>query len=194
MSSTGQEGVISSGGSDSGSTGVPGAVAGGGAVGGGDTGSADPPAEPEAQPGTPVTWQVHTDPRFHFSIAYPDAYVILNEPDQLSGITPQPVQRVRFLNKTTAAGELADRAPADFAVEVFENTGHVPLEAWLDANAPQGTRTAATVGNTTGYEVALQIMLAPNRFYYVARGDYVYKLTPLGQYSVEMQTSFKLNP
>jgi hypothetical protein len=42
------------------------------------------------------------------------------------------------------------------------------------------------VGGADGIRLTDQTLLAPNSFYYVARGPFVYRLTPLGGLSSEM--------
>ena len=117
----------------------------------------------------------------------------LDEPAPLSTVAPNLVQRVRFQDKQLAAGETAQLEPPQFVIEVSDNKAGISLERWIDANMPPGgSRSAATVGNRRGYQVTLNIMLAPNQFYYVADGAYVYRITPMGQYSEKMLASLKI--
>jgi|GEM_PF-1749949 len=151
------------------------------------------PDSPAEQPAQPTDWQRYTDQQFGFSIAYPNTYVLLNAA-ATSATAPNLVHQVWFQDKVIAAGATAALEPPAFAVDVFANPDALALAQWLDANEPHAdaTRTAVTVGNTPGYKVALTTYIAPGQFYYVAAGNAVYRLTPLGQYGEEMLKSFRL--
>jgi hypothetical protein len=159
------------------------------------SGSGDAPLVPtvSTKDTTPIgatQWLVYTDPVRPFSMSYPDSYVQLDEPTPLSTIAPNLVQRVRFQDKKLAKGALAQVEPAQFTIEVFDNSAGVSLEQWIDTVIPSGgSRTSAAVGNRSGYQVMLNTLLAPNQFYYVADGTFVYRFTPLGQYSQAMLQS-----
>jgi hypothetical protein len=47
-------------------------------------------------------------------------------------------------------------------------------------------------GDLSGIRVYFKQLIAPNEFYYFSEHDYVYKLTPLGQYGQEMLQSFEI--
>jgi hypothetical protein len=151
------------------------------------------PESPAEQPAQPTDWLRYTDQQFGFSITYPNTYVLLDAATA-SAAAANPVHRVWFQDKTIASGATAALEPPAFAVDVFANPDGLALAQWLDANEPHrdATRTAVTVGDTPGYKVALTSYVAPGQFYYVAAGNAVYRLTPLGQYGEEMLKSFRL--
>jgi hypothetical protein len=53
-------------------------------------------------------------------------------------------------------------------------------------NFARVTRQAVQVGGLEGLRLTDQTLLAPNTFYYVARGPFVYRFTPLGGLSSQM--------
>ncbi|HJW89687.1 MAG TPA: hypothetical protein VJ436_03495 [Anaerolineales bacterium] len=136
---------------------------------------------------------VYEDPEYNFSIAYPDVYVILPEIDLLNKVDQLLVHRVRFQDKKLASGDTANLELPQFTIEVFEKSGRETLEAFIDSKAPSSSqREAIEINGLKGFRIVLKILLAPNTFYYFSVGDYIYKLTPLGEYSEEMLQSFKV--
>ncbi|HEX6291779.1 MAG TPA: hypothetical protein VFZ66_21515 [Herpetosiphonaceae bacterium] len=157
--------------------------------------AAAPPGQqgaPNAAPAQPASWLTYSSAQFNFSIDYPDVYVVAEGGDLPQNI-PHLIQRVRFMDKALAASPTANLQPPQFMIDVFENTDALVLEDWIAANERRGTPTEADVGNLRGYLVALQTMQAPNQFYFVSHGQYVYRLTPLGHFSAEMLRSFKIS-
>jgi len=74
---------------------------------------------------------------------------------------------------------------------VYDNASRQPLDSWLAASGATRTlaraaREAVTVAGTPAIRLTDQALLAPNTFYYVARGRFVYRFTPLGGRSDEM--------
>jgi hypothetical protein len=146
----------------------------------------------------PVEWRTYTDKAYDFSIRYPEIFVILREPKGQPVTRPRVVHRVRFQDKQLAAGQTAALEPPQFSIEVLKNEGSMPLPDWLKAAAQVGEKdTVERVsldGAGEGWRVRQAIQLAPNDFYYFERGNYVFKLTPLGSHSEEMLNSFRLLP
>jgi hypothetical protein len=155
------------------------------------------PADPTPQgPGVPAGWPTHTDSDYGFTIAHPPEYVIVPEPAESRDSSPVALRRVRFQDRGIAAGQFADREPARFTVDVFENKGGRPLREWLQAagRLPDGAAVSPfhVDGAGDGLRVRLQQLLAPNEFAYVANRGYVYGLTPLGEHGDGMLASFRL--
>ena len=103
--------------------------------------------------------------------------------------------RVRFQEKELLSSAFVDREPARFMVEVFFGDQATTLTAWLRSNnrLPAGavTSTIALAGAAEGLKVQQRQQLAPNEFYYFARGRYIFAVTPLGAHSAEMLASFR---
>jgi hypothetical protein len=153
---------------------------------GGAPGAAVPPAPP-------AEWLTYTDKTFGFSISYPDTYVILETANPRETPPRDLVHQVRFQDKALATGQTADLEIPKFRIEVFDNAAGVTLDRWLDDHQVAGTRTEIPVGGQQGIQVSGNTMLAPNQFHYTAHGAYVYRLTPLGPYAMQMLDSFKLS-
>ena len=81
---------------------------------------------------TSTQWLTYVDQRFGFSISYPDGYVILDEVELLRDISPNLVQRVRFLDAGLAHGDTANLEPPNFSIELFDNAPAIPLGQWIE--------------------------------------------------------------
>jgi hypothetical protein len=181
--------------------GLPGAVpgqspgaAGQPVMGSGGMGNAGPPSQAASNPApsaVPASWLSYSSQQFGFSIDYPDLYVVVDQ-GNLPQDLPSVVGRVQFQDKALASSPTANLQPPQFLIDVFENKDSLVLEDWLAANERRGTAQASAVGNASGYVVRLQTLQAPNQFYFVSQGQYVYRLVPLGQYSDQMLQSFKI--
>jgi hypothetical protein len=132
----------------------------------------------------PVSWKTYVDEKFGFRLDYPQAYTPVVNPER-GPSDPAPIHQVSFQEG------IGDIAMDQFSIEVFENGG-LSLEDWLNAHGPEGSLTPAEIGDHSGYQITLNIEIAPNQFYYVADGSNVYKLTPLGPHGQEMPNSFRL--
>lgn len=159
-------------------------------------GGAAPGAPPEAEETpipTPSQWLTYTDADYHFSIQYPDTAVIL--PDTTArDLQPPALREVRFLEKHLAAGDIPEYEPPLFSIAIFRNEERLALRDWLSKHrllpGPSETESYFVPGADEGVRVRLRILLAPNEFYYLARGGYIYRLTPLGSLSERMLESF----
>ena len=155
--------------------------------------------EPPSQNGrvAPADWPTYTDKTYPFKIKYPKSFVILSEPARLPEAAPHIKYRVRFQDKYLAAGETARLEPPQFSIEVLENERSLNLRDWLASAVHVGAEDSVEPfhldGAGEGLRVRYAMQLAPNEFYFFARGKYIFKLTPLGQYSEEMLNSFRLN-
>lgn len=140
----------------------------------------------------PTGWSTLTNQQYRFSIAYPDAYTVLDEPVAPPADLPDLVFRARFQDREIAASDTADLNPPMFSIEIFANPGQLALDAWIDRQGPRGSRRELTIGGKPGYEVTLPTQLAPNQFLYVAHDAHVFRLIPLGPFSADMLRSFTL--
>ncbi len=156
----------------------------------GAPGSADgSPATAGAPTEQPVQWQVFSDKALGFSIQYPSTYQAASDP---AAQTPAGLLgQIRFSDTALAASDSGLPELPQFTVDVFSNSGKLPLDQWLDSAKVQGNRVPVVIDNLQGYQVTLNIELAPNQFYYIANGAHIYKLTPLGEYGEQMLKSFQ---
>ena len=150
------------------------------------------PQNPISPSGTvPAGWHVYTDATYGFAVAYPDEYgVIPEKTPPMGGVA----ERVRFQDKQLLSTDFTDLEPARFTVEVFA-AKQSSLTDWLRSmnRLPSGATTTAVslAGAREGIRVQPRQQLAPNDFYYFARSEHVYALTPLGMYSSAMLASFR---
>jgi len=139
-------------------------------------------------------WRVFRNEQYSFELRYPADYAIVQPHNQLQ---PSPVFRVWFTEASLVNSPTVDREPPQFAVDVYGNASQQPLDAWLTSsgvtrNFTRPTQEAVRVGGVKGIRLTDQTMLAPNSFYYVARGPFVYRFTPLGGLSHEMLATVRL--
>ena len=143
-------------------------------------------------------WRTHVDKAYGFSIKYPETYIILREFKRKPVANPRVAHQVRFQDKELAAGQTADLEPPQFSIEVLENDGFKPLRDWLQTAVQIGANDSVEPvhldGAGEGLRVRNAMQLAPNDFYYFARGKYVFRLTPLGSHGEEMLNSFRFRP
>jgi hypothetical protein len=130
------------------------------------------------------TWLPYSNQQYGVALRYPPTYTIVQLTNPLQ---PAPIFRVGFqlASLTNPAGP----EPPLFEIDVYDNASQQALDAWLASNVVSrgtATNTAVQVGGQSGIEVAYQVLLAPDTFYYVARGSFVYQFTPLGTYSDTM--------
>ena len=145
---------------------------------------------------TPHEWKVWRDEQYGFELRYPTDVVVLPESQKAPSGGPRSLRRVRFQHETIAAGAFADREPARFSIEVFENSHRESLRGWLRiyGRLPPGAEVTSinVAGAREALRVALRQALAPNEFVYAASERYVYALTPLGEHGEDMLASFLL--
>jgi hypothetical protein len=144
----------------------------------------------------PHEWRVWRDEQYGFQLRYPKDVVVLPESQKAPADGPRSLRRVRFQHETIAAGAFADREPARFSIEVFENSRRESLRGWLMTHGrlPPGAEVTSinVAGAREALRVALRQALAPNEFVYAASERYVYALTPLGEHGEDMLASFLL--
>jgi hypothetical protein len=142
-----------------------------------------------AAPGAETAgWRVYRNNDYFIELLYPPDYAIVQARDQLQ---PPPLLRVWFKKASMVNSPIAEREPPTLALDVYEKPLQEPLDAWLSGsgllrNFTRLVKEPVELGGAEGVRVVEQTMAAPNTFYYVARGPYVYRFTPLGGPSDEM--------
>jgi hypothetical protein len=163
-----------------------------------EPGSSDPGAAAGSQPNpegsdVAMNWIDYVDANFGFSLTYPDIYTPLKEPQNLGEIVPNLVGRFRLLEPVIASSAFADREPPKFSIEIYSNAAALSLESWINANTDGGDVESVQVDGVACSQLTLRILLAPNQFIFCAKGDKIFKFTPLGPQSQEILASFKFS-
>jgi len=133
----------------------------------------------------------YTDTQYGFSIGYPNSYVILDEVEKLSSISPDLVHRVRFMDAVLAKGATANLEIPALTVEIYSNPSVIPLATWMGSHAPNGTNDKITIDTVQCTQVTMMTMMAPNQFVFCSKNNTIYKFTLAGQYTGQMLDSFK---
>lgn len=178
----GAEDVVTSSGERIASEAAPGKVAGG------DVG---PDVQVEERE---VDWLVYRNEEFGFQIRYPSVYVLVPAPEPEEGQKPAPLAEFLFQDRELAASESAAMEPPQFAIRVFANEEGLSVSTWLQQSEVLGEEgfqvEPFSLSGVEGVRVTSQFLIAPGQHIYVAKGKYIYQLTPLGQYSNQMLASF----
>jgi hypothetical protein len=146
----------------------------------------------------PALWPIYKDDVLHFSVSYPPDYVIKRLDDaELAELTPMPLAAVYFYNRQTTQGDVAEIAPPEFAIRVFENGGGRSVESWLAATGlasrKAGWLMEAYKGkHVAGVKASSPNFMAPGWSVYVAEGTRIFQLTPLGLEAEAMLETFRL--
>jgi hypothetical protein len=141
----------------------------------------------------PLNWLTFFDEVFNFSIAYPDTYTILPETAQLQEVEPGFIHRVRFQDVNLAASDNSDLELPQFTIEVFDLDNN-SLQDFIKPAAQGSKVDEYTQGDLRGFRIYSSTLIAPNEYYFFTDDVHAYKLTPLGQFSLEMLNSFFLQP
>lgn len=143
-------------------------------------------------------FQLYRSTLCRFEIGYPNG-VPADYVPQEGAVNSQGVNtvcRVAFQDRALAQSDTAALQPPQFLIEVFDRGSNAQsLEAWVRAQPLPGKSSAAfeptTISGVTGLKVKLMQEMAPNQFFFVARDNYIYKLTPLGMVGNAMLASFR---
>lgn len=152
------------------------------------------PATPEEPTIVVSQWALYQNATYGYEILYPPAYIMLPEAIVLAGISeqkPRPVNAVWFQDRELAESATASMEPPKLSIEVFDNRAQLPVEQWLEDNRLLAGFEVEpyTLAGVKGLRLYTMLLLAPNEFIYLAKGDYVFKLTPLGNYAPHMMES-----
>ncbi len=176
---------------------VPSGEAGAGAPGkAGSSAGSGSGGESQAQEKRDVQWLVYRNEEFGFQVRYPSAYVLMppSPATMEGGEMPRHVAEFLFQDQDLARGDTAAMEPPQFAIRIFANEEGLPLEQWLRQSEVLGTEEfqveAYSLGGVEGVRVTSRLLLAPGQHIYVAKGPYIFQLTPLGEYSNQMLASF----
>jgi len=146
----------------------------------------------------PAVWPIYKDDVLHFSISHPPDYVIKHLDDaELAQLTPAPLAAVYFYSRQTAQSDVAEIAPPEFAIRVFENDGRRSIESWLAATALASRKAGWLMEpykgkHVSGVKATSPNFMAPGWSVYVAEGTHIFQLTPLGLEAEAMLETFGL--
>jgi len=159
------------------------------------------PGEAPSAPGAPtpagkersMDWPIYRDDTYGYEIRYPPNYIIQGGTQQKELL---PLHQVEFQDRELAKSETAALQPPQFSIEVFDNSSRLPLEKWLkEHRVLEGWMKFQvepySLSGALGVRLSSQLLLAPNEFIYLPHGPYVFKLTPLGEFSEQMLATFK---
>lgn len=140
-----------------------------------------------------MDWQIYRDDTYGYEIRYPPNYLIQKGAQQKE---PQPLQQIHFQDRELAQSDTASLQPPQLSIEVFDNSSRLPLEKWLKEHRVLESWMKFQVepyslSGALGVRLSSQLLLAPNEFIYLPHGPYVFKLTPLGEFSEQMLATFK---
>lgn len=138
-----------------------------------------------------MQWITYTDPKFGFSLEYPDIYTVLAEPQNLAEISPTLIGRFRLLESSLANSDVAELEPPVFSIEIYSNSERLSIESWIDENLPRGDKENTEIDGVACSKLTLQILLAPNQFTVCENNGNIYKFTPLGLNSEDILASFR---
>lgn len=151
-------------------------------------GSASPTSEGSNKP-----MQTYQDSQYGFEVSYPADYTIT--PAKISPQQhPQPARRMQFLSQQLARSATASLQPSEFAIEVYDNAHQQLLLDWLRSTgllSASFTAQTYSLAGTDSLQVTNPQQLAPNQFYYLAHGNYIYRLIPLGVIGSQIMNTFK---
>lgn len=146
----------------------------------------------ESLPGQPVAnWKAYTDGKYGFSLSYPDIYTILPEVELLDTISPDLIDRLRFMDSQMAQSDTAQLELPKFSVEIYRNPSSQSIPEWLGKNMPvNGSLDDAMLGGISCKKLTTYALMAPNEFHFCVYQNNVYKIVAVGEYSGKMLESF----
>ncbi|MGH9380108.1 MAG: hypothetical protein ACRD2Z_05800 [Thermoanaerobaculia bacterium] len=135
-----------------------------------------------APPTGSESWKSQRFDEYGLVVRVPSSYVQLTP---VGEPIPAPAHRLAFGEPRDPGSPTAGLEPPAFAVDIYDNREGLSLDAWLDGTgvreeAGRWSLSPATVAGRDGRLLAGSAQMAPNAFYYVAAGSFVYRMTPLG--------------
>jgi hypothetical protein len=140
-------------------------------------------------------WLTYANAQYGFTLRYPPTLATV----QLkSDFRPVPVIRLGFFERTMINSPILDREIPRLGIDVYDNASRASLDSWLEASGLLGTvvglvRDQIELGGVPGIRLAARAQLFPNVFYFVARGPFVYRFTPVGADSDEMLATVRFS-
>jgi hypothetical protein len=133
---------------------------------------------------------------YAFEVRYPASVVVVAPRGRPE---PPPRSRVWFQDRKVATSELAAYQPPLLEVAVYDRPSGASLDSWIDGSGVfrdpgRFAREPARVGTLDAVRLTDTLQLAPNVFYLLARGPFVYRLTPLGELGEQLLRTFRLLP
>jgi hypothetical protein len=138
----------------------------------------------------------YNNDRFGLAFDYPASWSLVEKPgSQSSGA----MLSLKLLSPDEDVPVRRDYSPGSVSIEMFGNPTRQPLRKWLDQHgwpfdAAGRSVTETSLGGLPALEVATGKMFAPNRFIYVARKDWVLRLSALAPDSQVVVQSIRFNP
>jgi hypothetical protein len=148
--------------------------------------SFDPSAPGDGQEGEEVEWLEYEDSDLGFTISYP-ATLVPSSVD-VGELDTSALAVIEFRDLTS--GELE---PPFISIWVAENT-QISLEGWIAELAATGSswqRQDITLDGVDAVQMCSSTFIAPGCHVFVASGELVYQLVPLGEYGDQMLATFE---
>lgn len=139
-------------------------------------------------------WQLHTDPRYRYSISYdPRLSVRQLNASELAALDPVPLGAINFEQGSSSVPGIA---PLVISVKIFQNSKNEPLDEWLRTTGllqDQGSQVIEQYRGrfVTGIKVISLNFMAPGWSVLIARSDLVFQLTPIGEEGEAMLDTFR---
>lgn len=137
----------------------------------------------------------YNNARFGFAFDYPASWSVVESQASPSGA----ILSLKLLSPDENVPVRRDYSPGSVSIEVFANPARQPLHEWLDEHgwpfdAASRSVTETSLGGLPALEVATGKMFAPNRFIYVARKDWVLRMSALAPDSQIVVQSIRFDP
>jgi hypothetical protein len=156
--------------------------------------TSDTPAA-EAPSAAEVLRKSYNNARFGFAFDYPASWSVVESQGSPSGA----ILSLKLLSPDENVPVRRDYSPGSVSIEMFANPTRQPLRKWLDEHgwpfdAAGRSVTETSLGGLPALEVATGKMFAPNRFIYVARKDWVLRMSALAPDSQIVVQSIRFDP
>lgn len=149
----------------------------------------------DAPPEAAVERKSYNNDRFGFAFDYPASWSVVESQGSPSGA----ILSLKLLSPDENVPVRRDYSPGSVGIEMFANPTRRPLREWLDEHgwpfdASGRSVTQTSLGGLPALEVATGRMFAPNRFIYVARKNWVLRLSALEPDSHVVLQSIRFDP